>query len=70
MNLDCTLKTQKRTNNTKVISRYKIIWTEMKQKTENYDNIEINKIKSWLFEKIKKMNKTTARIIRKKYGDY
>ena len=42
------------------------IWAEINEKEMKETIVKINKTKSWFFEKINKIDKTLARLIKKK----
>ena len=64
-----TLKTIGKITKTPKISRRKEIikiWAEISEKEMKLTIIKLNKTKSWFFEKINKIGKPLARLIRKK----
>ena len=42
------------------------IWAEIKEKEKKEATVKVNKTKSWFFEKINKIDKPLARLIKKK----
>ena len=70
-NLNWLLKKLIKKNNRKIakISTWKgiiKIWTEINEKETKETIVKINKTKSWFFEKINKIDKPLARLIKKK----
>ena len=60
--------TVKRTKTTKISRRKEIIkiWAEINEKEIKETIVKINKTQSWFFEKINKIGKPLARLIKKK----
>ena len=60
--------TGRRTKNLKISRRKEIIkiWAEIKEKEKKEATVKVNKTKSWFFEKINKIDKPLARLIKKK----
>ena len=58
----------RQTNKPKISRRKEIIkvWAETNEKEMKETTVKINKTKSWFFEKINKINKPLARLIKKK----
>ena len=59
---------KRRTKNPKISRRKEIIkiWAEIPEKEMKETIVKINKTKSWFFEKINKIEKPLARLIKKK----
>ena len=59
---------KRRTKTTKISRRKEIIkiWAEINEKEMKETIVKINKTKSWFFEKINKIDKPLARLIKKK----
>ena len=62
---------ERRTNNPKVSRRKEIIMirSEINEKEMTEIIAKVNKTKSWFFEKINKIDKPLARLIKKKKGE-
>ena len=66
-NLTLHLKYKKKNRKTTISRRKEIkIWAEINEKEMKETIVKINKTKSWLFEKIYKIDKPLARLIKKK----
>ena len=67
-NFTPTMTGKRRRKNSKISRRKKIIkiWAKIIEKEMKETIVKINKTKSWFFEKINKINKPLARLIKKK----